>query len=229
MRSMREVCVLLCVVVLLVTVSGCAGQKEYDRINRAQSLTIMNLNDEVNHLNEEMQEILAARSKLAKTKELLDDRLKEELAKGDLQVEMKDKGLVVTVLNKVLFDSGMTTLKKSSLKTLDKVANILADDVPDQIVFIEGHTDTDPIKRSGFKSNWELSTARSTEVIHFFTDQAGIDPRRFVAAGYSEFHPIASNMSSQGKSRNRRVEIVISPKSFIKEFLAADKEQEGAL
>ena len=108
--------------------------------------------------------------------------------------------------------------------------------MPQQAIFIEGHTDTDPIKYSGFKSNWELSTARATEVVHFFVNEMAIDARRLSAVGCGEFQPVASNDTSAGKSKNRRVEIIISPKKFIKRTFAVksspaapvqQKEQEG--
>ena len=103
------------------------------------------------------------------------------------------------------------------------------------MIYVEGHTDNDPIRHSGWKSNWELSTARSTEVIHYLAEQANVEPQRLVAAGYSEFHPVAVNDNPAGKQKNRRVDIIISPRkqkdstSGVKaEAKAATKTEGGA-
>jgi chemotaxis protein MotB len=95
---------------------------------------------------------------------------------------------------------------------LSKVASVLKTTVSDLNVGIEGHTDNVPIKHSGWKSNWELSSARALSVVHYLEDQEGIDPKRLSATGYGEFHPVASNETVSGRQENRRVEIVILPK-----------------
>ena len=127
---------------------------------------------------------------------------------------MQEKGLVVTVLDRVLFDPGRADLRESAFQTLDKVSVILKEQVPDQIVYIEGHTDNQPIRYSGWRSNWELSISRAMEVLHYFTGQDGLDPRRFAVTGYGEFHPLVENDTPEGRMKNRRVEIVVSPKTF---------------
>ena len=219
------VCVLI---VLAVSLTGCAREKELEKINRRQSVTILNLNDEVNRLNEELDYLMRSRNELESTKVMLEQRLKEELSKGDLQVDMRDKGLVVTVLNNVLFDSGKTKLKPSSIQTLHKVGQILLNQVPDNMVLVEGHTDTDPIRYSDFKSNWDLSAARAVEVVHYFVNEIGINANRLVASGYGEYRPVAPNTTEAGKSKNRRVEIVISPKKFIRQRLAPAQPSYGS-
>lgn len=210
----------LLLVCLLFGTTGCSRQRALDRINRQQSVTIMNLNDELQRLNDELDMLMRSRNALESTKTMLEQRLKEELSKGDLQVEMQDKGLVVTVLNKILFDSGKTQLKSSAIQTLHKVGQVLKYEVPEQLVLVEGHTDSDPIKYSNYKSNWDLSSARAVEVVHYFVNEIGLDPNRLVASGYGEFKPIAPNTTSEGKSKNRRVEIVISHKKLIHKRLA---------
>lgn len=140
--------------------------------------------------------------------------MRQELAAGSTSLSMQSRGLVVTVLDRVLFDSGRAELKESSLPTLDKVITILTDRVQDNKVFIEGHTDNVPIRYSSWRSNWELSTARATEVIHYFVEERGLNPKRIAAVGYGEFNPIASNDSPEGREKNRRVEIVISPQKI---------------
>ncbi len=214
--SLVLVCVLCCA---MMSVTGCSRQKELDRINRQQSGTIMNLNDEVNRLNSEMDGLMRSRSALESTKTVLEQRLQQELAKGDLQVEMNEKGLVVTVLSNILFDSGKTQLKSSSIQTLHKVGQILKNQVPNNMILVEGHTDTDPIRHSSFKSNWDLSSLRAVEVVHYFVNEITIDPNRLVASGYGEFKPVAPNTNATGKAKNRRVEIIISPKKMIRQRL----------
>ena len=97
------------------------------------------------------------------------------------------------------------------MPTLQKVTEILNRDVVGSPIAIEGHTDNDPIKHSGWRSNWELSAARALAVLHNFTDQGQVDPKRVSALAYGEFHPLLSNDTPPGRQQNRRVEIVILP------------------
>jgi len=191
--------------------SGCARLKELEKINRQQAATMVSLNNEITRLSDELDMMARQQNDLARAKKELESRLSSELASGDLGVAMSDRGLVVTVLDRVLFDPGKSELKTSAEDTLQKVADVLGSQAGGNVIYIEGHTDSDPIRMSGWKSNWELSTTRATEVIHYFTEQAGLDPHQFVASGYGEFRPVSENSSSEGKSLNRRVEIVISP------------------
>ena len=82
------------------------------------------------------------------------------------------------------------------------------------MIYIEGHTDDEPIRLSAWRSNWELSTARALEVLHYFIDAGNLNPKRLAATGYGEFHPVGDNSSPEGRSANRRVEIVVSPKKY---------------
>ena len=84
-------------------------------------------------------------------------------------------------------------------------------DVPDSFIAVEGHTDNEPIRYSGWKSNWELSSARALSVLHFMVDDCGIEARRLSANAYSEYRPVSDNATPEGKQQNRRVEIVILP------------------
>ena len=130
---------------------------------------------------------------------------------------MQDKGLVVTFVSEVLFDSGKAKLRSDSLSKLNKVAGVLNTTVADLNIGIEGHTDNEPIKKSGWKSNWELSTARALSVLHHLSEQNVNEPR-MSAIGYGEYRPVAPNDSKDGRQKNRRVEIVILPKT-VKEGL----------
>lgn len=155
-------------------------------------------------------------SALEQAKLQLEDRLRNEINDNEVQVEMADRGLVITFVAEVLFDSGKDVLKQPSLAKLQKVARVLNTTVKDYSVGVEGHTDNVPIKHSGWKSNWELSTARALGVVHFLTQKQGVSPKRLSATGYGEYHPVASNDSAVGRQENRRVEIVILPKAIQK-------------
>ena len=195
-------------------ISACSRGKEYENLNREQARVIAGLNQQVGQLQDQLNRLKESKGDLEKAKAELENKLKEEMAGGGLSVAMGERGLVVTVLDRVLFDSGKAELKESAKATLDKVASVLKTQVPMHIVYVEGHTDNDPIRRSGWRSNWELSTARATEVIHYFIDDQELKPDRLIATGFGEFHPVASNEAPEGKTRNRRVEIVISPKKL---------------
>jgi chemotaxis protein MotB len=149
---------------------------------------------------------------LTQAKRLLEERLGKEINDKDVRLQMMDKGLVITFVADIIFDSGKATIKSDAYSTLNKVADVLKENVPDLNVGIEGHTDNRPIKVSGWKSNWELSTARALSVLHYLTDKRGIDPERLSAVGYGEYRPVASNDTNSGRRMNRRVEIVILPK-----------------
>ncbi len=150
---------------------------------------------------------------LEKAKQELESKLKNEINDKQVKVEMLEKGLVITFVAEVLFDSGKDVLKKDSLEKLDKVADVLKTTVADLDVGIEGHTDNDPIKYSGWKSNWELSVHRSLSVVHYLIDQENVAPERLSATGRGEFHPVITNDSKENKQKNRRVEIIILPKT----------------
>ena len=150
---------------------------------------------------------------LSSTKRLLEERLKQEIADKQVRLEMAEKGLVISFVADVLFDSGKAKLKPDSFEVLDKVSRVLSENVPQNNIGIEGHTDNAPIKFSGWKSNWELSTARALSVLHYLVDNKGIAPGRVQAIGYGEYRPVGSNDTREGRKLNRRVEIVILPQT----------------
>ena len=137
---------------------------------------------------------------------------------------MAEKGLVITFVAEVLFDSGKAKLRKESFPILDKVISILRSEVPDNDIGIEGHTDNEPIKFSRWKTNWELSTQRALGVLYYL-EKNGINPLRLSAIGYGEYRSVASNSTKEGKQLNRRVEIVVLPKS-VKKVESADTQLE---
>lgn len=160
---------------------------------------------------QKIEELTRQLEELNQTKRLLEDRLSQEIKDKQVKLEMMEKGLVITVVGDLLFDSGKAKIRPGGFPILDKVAVVLKENVPQLNVGIEGHTDNEPIKFSGWKSNWELSTARSLSVLHYLVDNKGISPARVSAIGYGEHRPVASNETKEGRQLNRRVEIVILP------------------
>lgn len=163
---------------------------------------------------EEIAKLKGRLNSLERAKAELEERLKKEIAAEEVSIKMADRGLVITFVAEVLFDSGKADLRQSSFEKLDKIADVLKTTVKDLAVGIEGHTDDVPIKVSGWKSNWELSAARALSVLHYLTGTPGISPNRLSATGYGEFRPLAENSTTAGRQKNRRVEIVILPSRF---------------
>lgn len=155
---------------------------------------------------------------LSQAKRLLEERLGQEIQDKQVRLQMLEKGLVITVVGDLLFDSGKAKIRPEANNILDKVARVLKENVPDFDVGIEGHTDNQPIKHSNWKSNWELSSARALSVLHYLVNEKGISPDRLSAIGYGEYHPVSLSDTREGRQLNRRVEIVILPKvSKVKE------------
>ena len=151
-------------------------------------------------------------TELERAKQELESRLKNEINDKEVKVEMLAKGLVITFVAEVLFDSGKAQLRKDAFPKLDKVAGVLNTTVADLNVGVEGYTDNEPIRKSGWKSNWELSSARALSVLHYLS-QKNVSEPRLAAIGYGEFKPVALNTTKEGRQKNRRVEIVILPKT----------------
>ena len=134
----------------------------------------------------------------------------------DLQVQQQKDRLVLTVLGKVLFESGKAQLTPLGLEVMGQIAQVLSK-FPNKFIHVEGHTDTRPIfgkLQKKYPTNWELSTARATTVLRFLIKQTKLSPNHFVAAGYADTHPVETNETEEGRSRNRRVEIVLYPQAM---------------
>jgi chemotaxis protein MotB len=141
-------------------------------------------------------------------KQQIDEYARQKGIQDKLQTVIAQRGLVIRLLtDRVLFDSGLAELKPAATPVLSKVAEILRQERVHQVM-VEGHTDPVPIAGSVFPTNWELSTARASRVVRFLIGQ-GVASHRLSAAGYAYLHPISTNATSTGRSRNRRVEIVL--------------------
>lgn len=159
---------------------------------------------------EKISQLSSEIDKLSKSKADLEEKLKGEIASEEVSLSMQDRGLVVTFLSEVLFDSGKAEIKKGAFNSLNKVAAVLLDSAAGMEVGVEGHTDNEPIKYSGWKSNWDLSGARAMSVLEYLIKK-GVAPKRLSFIGYGEYRPVASNFTTAGRQKNRRVEIVILP------------------
>jgi chemotaxis protein MotB len=181
------------------------------------------MRQEVDRLTEGNNELLlqleserqAREARLAEVQGTYDElvgKLEEEIQRGEVKIsELKGK-LTVNVVDKILFDSGKAVLKPAGIKVLQQIGDILKSAV-DKDVQVEGHTDNVPISGAlsqKYPSNWELSTARATTVLHFLQDNAGISGERLSAIGYGEYQPISSNGTAEGRASNRRIQIVLT-------------------
>ncbi len=181
---------------LFVSSTGCTFIFQKGRRNDAT--------DQISKLQGNIDELQRAKNEL-------EDRLKNEISDKEVTVQRLQKGLVITFVSEVLFDSGKAELRKESFSKLDKIVTVLQETVPDLNIGIEGHTDNEPIKKSGWKSNWELSSHRALSVLYYLTEHS-VNPSRLAAIGYGEYHPVDNNDTKESRQKNRRVEIVILPK-----------------
>lgn len=144
---------------------------------------------------------------LAKPFAQLSLELKNEISAGKVGIRLGSRGIVITLHERSFFPSGDDSIYVSSYSAIGRVASVIAD-LPNPVQ-LEGHTDSVPIHTGRFRNNWELSTARSIALLQLFQVQFGIEPDRFVVAGYAQNAPVAVNDTEEGRARNRRVEIVI--------------------
>jgi chemotaxis protein MotB len=183
------------IIFLSITLAGCTFVFQKGRRSDMEKI------EELSH---QLEELTTARDRL-------EEMLSAEIKDKQVGLKMMQKGLVITVVGDVLFDSGKAKIRPEAYTILDKVATVLKENVPGLNVGIEGHTDNQPIKFSGWKSNWELSSARALSVLHYLVEEKEIVPERVSAVGYGEYKPVASNETKEGRQLNRRVEIVILP------------------
>lgn len=178
------------------------------------------LKREVERLQAKTGELSAQKEKeLADVKNTYENLVKEmktEIEKGDIKITQAVDRLTVNLVEKILFDSGKAEVKPEGLKILKRVGDILKG-VSDKQIRIAGHTDNVPIGakiRHKYPTNWELSTTRATNVVRYLQDTVGVDPTMLFASGFSEYRPVATNKTEEGKAQNRRIEIVLFPKDI---------------
>lgn len=209
------------VLALTLVASGCvvrfANRSPWD-IEKIQQLT-----DELDRTRLLAQLKAEEADQLRRAKADLDSKLGGLISNKDVDVGYDDRGLVVRVLDQVLFESGQAKVKSSAGSLLSQIAGVLNGELSAQPVGIEGHTDNVPIKSSGWKDNWDLSLARARAVLKHL-EKDGVEPSRLRATGYGEYHPIELNDTPEGRRKNRRVEIVILPQSARKASQRAAQE-----
>lgn len=161
---------------------------------------------------QELEDLIAAKeAAMSKLKETLSKALNSFEGKG-LTVEQKNGKVYVSMENKLLFNSGSWSVGPEGKKAVTEVAKVLGDN-PEIAVLIEGHTDNDGFKGSGpIADNWDLSTKRATAIVAILSENKKINKQNLTAAGRSEYAPITSNSSAEGKAKNRRIEIILTPR-----------------
>jgi len=207
------------IVVLGMLVSGCAVNF-YKQSPRSKQ-RIQELEGQLSELE---QQRLQEQREFEALKRELEGKFRDQIAQDQLSLSMRDGALVIVLSDKILFDSGKADIKSSAYPVLDKIAAAIKRDASGKNIGVAGHTDNVPITYSGWKSNWELSTARATNVLHYLEDK-GMSPERLSATGYGEHRPVASNATAAGRAKNRRVEIMILPE-FAQEETGGVREED---
>lgn len=178
---------------------------------REDQATIERLEKRVVELESILEKQKAAVQDLSAQADQLEQKLKEEIEKGEIRLKRYKTKMIINIDNSICFDSGSAILKKDVKHSLDKIAESLRD-FPDNNIQIEGHTDNVPIHTARFPSNWELSAARALAVLRYLENRKILDPQRLSAVGYGQYHPIVPNDTAENRRLNRRVDIVILPK-----------------
>src|SRR5574344_901111 len=182
--------------------------------NNQTSVNIAKLVDEINASNAFIKRLVEAKTKsdslnMALTNKLTRSLSTNELKEVDVQVL---KGVVyVSLADNMLYKSGSYEINDRAAETLSKIAKIIKD-YKDYDVLIEGNTDNVPINRENIRNNWDLSCLRASSVVQALQNQYGVDPKRLTAGGRGEYNPLVANDTEVGKLRNRRTQIIITPK-----------------
>lgn len=186
-------------------------EKEAKLNERDNNLT--RLNSEVKKREEKVEEL----TRLINEKDSLMKSLQETVASAllnfkdkGISVDIKGDKVYVSLEEEILFASGKYNIGKSAKTALLELSKVLNQN-PDISILVEGHTDDDPIKTTCIKDNYDLSVLRATEITRILVDQGNVDPKMVTAAGRGEYLPVASNSTTDGKKKNRRIEIILTP------------------
>ena len=192
-------------------------QKSLDnsiQLNSQGNINISKLVDEINASNKYIKQLVDAKTKSDSLNMVLTNNLTRSLSREELQeVDVKVlKGVVyISLADNMLYKSGSYEINERAGQTLSKIAKIITD-YKDYEVLVEGNTDNVPISRPNIRNNWDLSTLRAASVVMALQNEYGVDPKRLTAGGRGEYNPIATNDTELGKQRNRRTQIIITPK-----------------
>ena len=216
MRSVRKETIILLIGLISITFfSGCTNwKKKYEALN-VEHQNLKGLYErERAEKGQLAQQLTQCRQTIEELQKQIEERSQSPaeatgFGKGyDVAFDASAGTITVTLPNAILFDSGKATLKKATSTELDHIRSVLRDRYAGKMIDVVGHTDTDPIKKSPWKDNLELSAQRSLSVVRYLKSR-GVPAERVRAVGRGESKPIASNATASGKSRNRRVEIVV--------------------
>ncbi len=178
------------------------------------NVSIEKLVDQINESNQYIRHLVEVKSKSDSLNMVLTNNLtrslsKEEMKEVDIQVL---KGVVyISLADNMLYKSGSYEINSRARETLSKIAKIIVD-YSDYDVLVEGNTDDVPITRENIRNNWDLSCLRASSVVQYLQNNFGVDPKRLTAGGRGEYNPLTSNDSELGRQRNRRTQIIITPK-----------------
>ena len=207
---------------LMEQLSSCQGNNDALQKSLEQSLNAANsgnvniakLVDQVNESNQYIRHLVEVKSKSDSLNMVLTNNLTRSLPKEDLKdVDVQvQKGVVyISLSDNMLYKSGSYEISDAAGATLAKIAKIITD-YKDYDVLIEGNTDNVPISRENIRNNWDLSCLRASSVVQALQNQYGVDPKRLTAGGRGEYNPVTANDSVVGRQRNRRTQIIITPK-----------------
>ena len=194
-----------------------ALQQALDKSLTASNQTTVNISklvDQINESNQYIRHLVEVKSKSDSLNMVLTNNLtrslsREELSEVDVQVL---KGVVyISLADNMLYQSGSYEINSRAAETLSKIAKIIMD-YKDYDVLVEGNTDNVPISRTNIRNNWDLSCLRASSVVQYLQTNYGVDPKRLTAGGRGEYNPLTDNNTETGKQRNRRTQIIITPK-----------------
>ncbi len=192
-----------------------AMDANYAKLRNNSSSEINKLSDDLKKREQRLKEVEEVLRKRDESTNQLKEKLQQALlgfTKSGLTVEIKNGKVYVSLTDKLLFPSGSIIIDEKGRQALTQLANVLKEQ-SDINIAVEGHTDTQKIKNLGqIKDNWDLSVLRSTSVVRYLTENEKVDGVRMTATGKGEFQPLGSNSTADGRSKNRRIEIVLSPK-----------------
>ena len=230
---MKTILIIICAIAVVLAGTAyflySANKKTQNRLeelsNTIDNLTIRanNLETEKSVIASELSAKLADISKakeeeIARLKNTYDELvtdMKKEIDEGQVKITRLADRLSVSMVDKILFPSGEADITPAGVKILERIGKVLKN-TKNKIIRIEGHTDNvsiKPLLQKQFPTNWELSTARATNVVRFLQEKTGVEPIRLQVIGMSEYHPVATNATPVGRSRNRRIEINLMPEA----------------
>ena len=189
-------------------------QRSYQNNVSEGNVNISKLVDEINASNKFIKQLVEAKSKSDSLNQALTNKLTRSLTReemNDVDVQVLRGVFYISLPDNMLYKSGSYEIGERAGETLAKIAKIIMD-YKDYDVLVEGNTDNVPISQKNIRNNWDLSALRASSVVQALQNQYGVDPKRLTAAGRGEYNPVASNNSAVGKQRNRRTQIIITPK-----------------